>query len=260
MKTKSKKSTSKSTTKKTPPKDIMEQIKSGKIKMKPKSYFVIGSILLGGSLAITFSLALLFLSASTFHIRTTHPMSFLRYGHMGGLAFMQVFPWRLIALSIIGIWGGLWLFKKYDISYKKSFISTSIVFIGVLLIFAIFIDNAGINDRLKSTRNFAPIYKQNLINQNTIMGEIIAIEDNSLTIKNPRTNEQVDVSLDENTILPKGETFNIGDHVGIVGNIEGETFVAKGIHIGGMRWKKQSTSSTSSGILRPMVKGINKRR
>lgn len=260
MKTKSKKSTPKLTAKKTPSKDIMEQIKSGKIKMRPKSYFIAGSILLGGSLAITFSLALLFLSASTFHIRTTHPMSFLRYGHMGGLAFIQFFPWQLIILSIIGIWGGLWLLKKYDISYKKGFISTSLVFIGVLLTFAVFIDNLGINDCLKSTRNFAPIYKQNLINQNTIMGEIVAIEDDSLTIKNPRTNQQVNVSLDENTILPEGETFNIGDHVGIVGDTEGETFVAKGIHVGGMRWRKESFSSTSSGIPKPMVKGINKRR
>ena len=247
-------------TKESPPKDIMEQIKSGKIKMRPKSYFIAGSILLGGSLAVIFSLALLFLSASTFHIRTTHPMSFLRYGQKGGLAFIQLFPWQLIILSIIGIWGGLWLLKKYDISYKKSFLSTSVVFIGVLLAFAFFIDNTGINDRLKLTRNFAPIYKQNLINQNIIMGEIIAIEDNSLTIKNPRTDEQVDVSWDENTILPKGEAFNIGDHVGVVGDTEGETFVAKGIHVGGMQWRKESLSSTSSGNPKPMVKGINKRR
>lgn len=260
MKTKFKKSISKSNIQKPSPKDIMEQIKSRKIKMRPKSYFIIGSILLGGSLATTFLLALLFLAASTFHIRTTHPISFLRYGHRGSLAFIQLFPWQLIILSIIGIWGGLYLLKKYDISYKKSFFGTSLVFIGVLLSCAIFIDNVGINDRLKSTRNFAPIYKQNLINQNTIMGEIVAIEDDSLTIKNPRNDEQINVSLDENTIFPRGETLNLGDHVGIVGDTEDEVFVAKGIHVGGMQWRKENPLSTPSGTSKPMVKGINKKR
>jgi hypothetical protein len=125
-------------------KDIMSQIASKQIKMKPRFYFIIGSILtfIGSISTIIFSIFLI--SLIRFSLRTN-------YGWRGQYKLDQMisnFPWWTLILAIISLIVGFWLIHKYDFSYK---IKPSVLIIGfiILTIFVgIIVDLIGVNDRL----------------------------------------------------------------------------------------------------------------
>lgn len=114
----------------------MNQVKENKIKIKPKWYFILGSIfsflgLLGSIISASFLTNLLF---------------FLIKPHFGpGYSWrlqqiLNHIPYWLPLLTLIFIFLGFYFLKKYDFSYKKNF---SLIIIGLILaiIFAGFLMN-----------------------------------------------------------------------------------------------------------------------
>lgn len=247
-------------TKKSPPKDIMEQIKTEKIKMKPKGYFVLGSIILGIGLAIALLIAITFLAVTTFHIRTSNPVGFLRYGAIGGPAFFRLFPFIPLIISAVGIFGGLALLKKYDISYKKNFLGISLSLVAGLVTIAIIADQVGVNDRLRETPPLKAIYKQDLTREGMLVGEVVSASESSMIIRNPRTNQVTTLKWDDDTSIQNIDGFDIGDHIGAVGEMVDGEFDAEGIHEGGMRWKQEILDPSENINPNPRVKGIQQNR
>jgi uncharacterized membrane protein YjjP (DUF1212 family) len=125
-------------------KDIMSQIASKQIKMKPRFYFIIGSILTFIGSISTIIVSIFLISLIRFSLRTN-------YGWRGQYKLDQMisnFPWWTIVLAIISLTVGFWLIHKYDFSYK---IKPSVLIIGfiILTIFTgIIVDLIGVNDRL----------------------------------------------------------------------------------------------------------------
>jgi hypothetical protein len=210
--------------------DIMSAIKKGEVTMRPKAYFVVGSLLLGAGLAIALTLAFFFLTASAFHLRNAGSTEFLRYGGLGAPLFIRLFPWRPLLLAVLGIGGGLWFLKKYDVSYKKNFALISLALVGALVVFAIAFDRMGANDRLEKTKRFEPLYRQEFDKEHLIRGIIITVNDSSLLVEERRERQNIEVVWDEKTMFPTGKDFTVGEEVGAIGEREGMIFKAKGIH------------------------------
>ena len=87
------------------------------IKIKPKIYFIIGSILtLFGSIS-AFIVSIFLIGLIRFSLRT----------HLGRGAeykldqMLSTFPWWIIILTILSLIIGIWLIRKYDFSYKINF-------------------------------------------------------------------------------------------------------------------------------------------
>jgi hypothetical protein len=237
-------------------KEVMSKIKKDHVTMKPKGYFLLGSILLGIGLASAFLIALTFLTVSSFHLRTSNPVGFLRYGAIGAPAFFRLFPFIPLVIAATGIFGGLALLKKYDISYKKNFLSISLSLIAGLITIALIADKVGINERLEKSPPLKAIYRQEFNQNDMLMGEIVSIKDNSMIVKNPRTNQETVVTWDESTNIQNPDGFEAGDHVGVVGEKIDQEFFAKGIHEGGMGWRKEVLDSSESANPMPKVKGV----
>ena len=121
--------------------EFMSKLNSGRIVMRPKWYFVIGSVLsivglVGLSVGSVFLInIILFLS------RKHGPMGQWRIETM-----INIFPWWIPLLAIIGIAVGIWMLKKYDFSYKKNFLLIIIGFIFSIIIAGFVIDNLGLNE------------------------------------------------------------------------------------------------------------------
>jgi uncharacterized membrane protein YdcZ (DUF606 family) len=121
--------------------NLISQIKGGKIKMKPKWYFLLGSTfitiaLIGLIIGSTFLVSLI-----TFSLKTHGPMGAIRFERL-----LNSFPWWAPILTIIGFALGIILLKKYDFSYKKNFITIlGIIFISILLS-GFLIDHFGFDD------------------------------------------------------------------------------------------------------------------
>lgn len=220
--------------------DIMLAIKKGEVTMRPKAYFVIGSLLLGAGLAAALTIALLFLTASAFHLKNAGSIEFLRYGGVGVPFFIRMFPWKPLFLAVLGIVGGLSFLKKYDVSYKKNFVHISLALVGALIVFAMVFDHVGINERLGRIKRFEPLYRQDDDRGQVIKGAVVMVKNSSLILEERQEHLNIEVIWDEQTRFPTGKEFSVGEEVGAIGKREGFVFKAKGVrHAPEPRFRKR---------------------
>lgn len=141
---------------------VMEKIKKGEIKMRPRWYFILGSI--------TIFIGLL--SATIFSILSINLILFLLKKHYGPmyqyrLSFILAnFPWWLIIPSILGIILGLKLLKEYRFSYKNNFLFILISYILIIFLSAFLIDKFNLNSFFYQKKFFKKfLYKQDFYQQ-----------------------------------------------------------------------------------------------
>lgn len=122
-------------------KTVMDKVRSSEVAMKPRWYFIVGSLsLLIGFIAL--SIGAVFLTNITLFLLRGHgPMGQFRLQLM-----LSSFSWWIPTLAAIGIMLGIWILKKYDFSYKKNFWFIAIGFIASVLFTAYAIDYMGLNE------------------------------------------------------------------------------------------------------------------
>ncbi len=129
-------------------KKVMQEIKRRGVTMRPRLYFVGGSILLGLGLAGAIITSTFFLNLFVFHLRVRGPLAYLQLGPPGVLIFMTTFPWAILLVSVVGIAAGLTLLKRYEFSYKKNFLVLAIVLIVVIAVLGFLLERVGFNERV----------------------------------------------------------------------------------------------------------------
>ena len=102
-------------------KKVMKQIREEHLEMKPKLYFLVGSILLGVGLAGTAVFGIIF-SNLAFH-------RFRMYGFMA-----RPFPFVHLGLAFAFVVLGIYLLKKYEFSHKRSLIGLVITVVTTVLV------------------------------------------------------------------------------------------------------------------------------
>lgn len=140
-------------------KTVMTQITTGTINMKPRWFFILGSIsvmlgLIAASISAIFLMNLMF-----FLLRQHGPMGEWRLQLM-----LENFPWWILLLALGGIMSGISLLRKYDFSYKKNFSLIAGVFVITIILAAFLINLTGLNDlwsRHEPMRKFYQKYHPN---------------------------------------------------------------------------------------------------
>ena len=120
---------------------VMSQIKENKISMRPRWYFLFGSIFMALGLISTIVVSIFLLSLTKFALRSHGPMGEYRLEQL-----MTNFPWWAPILALLGLSIGIYLLRKYDFSYKKNFLLIIIGLIAILIITVFLIDGLGLND------------------------------------------------------------------------------------------------------------------
>jgi len=123
--------------------NIMAKIHNGEVKMKPKIYFIFGSILTFVGIFISVVSSILLIGILKFSLRAKGFMAEQKLEKM-----ILDFPWWILILAVIFIMIGLYLLKKYPIAYKTKFSHLVIVFVLTIIISGWFIDIIGLNDTL----------------------------------------------------------------------------------------------------------------
>lgn len=123
--------------------NVMDQIHNGKVKMKPKIYFIIGSILTFVGLVSSFIVSIFLFGLIKFSLRTHGRMSQYRFDEL-----VANFPWWTLVLAIIFLFLGIWLIRKYDFSYKREPWMIILGFVLVVIVSGWVMDMTGLNDRL----------------------------------------------------------------------------------------------------------------
>jgi len=109
---------------------VISRIKNGQVKMKPRWRFVLGSFAMLAGLIGLAILSVFIISLISFSLRSHGPMGAIHFEQL-----VSTFPWGASLLAIVGIGFSVWLFKKYDFSYKTNFL----LFIGGFVLTILFV-------------------------------------------------------------------------------------------------------------------------
>ncbi len=142
--------------------NVMNQIHQDKIKMRPKIYFIIGSIFTFIGLVASILTSIFLVGLMRFSLRAHGPMKEYRLEQI-----LSSFPWWAPAVAILGLIVGIWLISRYDFSYKINFKIIIIGFIVAILTTGWIIDVIGLNDILARKgpmkKILTPCFQQNNI-------------------------------------------------------------------------------------------------
>jgi hypothetical protein len=144
-------------------KEVMSKVTSGQITMKPKWYFILGSVFSIAGLVSLSVASVFFINIAMFLLRKHGPMGQWRLE-----AMLNSFPIWIPILAVLGIVLGIWLLKKYDFSYKKNFLFIIFGFILSIFIAGLVIDRLGVND-VWSKRGVMKKFYQGIENQEILI-------------------------------------------------------------------------------------------
>lgn len=145
---------------------ILEKIKQGKVKMRPKIYFVFKTILIIFGIFLFLGLSLFLLSFIHFHLRISGLWYLPRFG-LGGLAiYFKSLPWLLILVFIVLILLLEVLSRKFSIVWKKPLLYSFLAIFAILIIGTFILDKTSVHPRLlfETQRGkippLAPLYRE----------------------------------------------------------------------------------------------------
>lgn len=119
---------------------IMEKVLSGEVKMKPRWYFILGSILSFTGLVGLIIGSVFLTNLTLFLIRKQGPGT----GRINMM--LDSFPVWIPLLAILFIVLGIWMLKRYDFSYKKNFPKLIITLVIAIILSALTINLLGLNE------------------------------------------------------------------------------------------------------------------
>ena len=143
-------------------KEIKSKIEKGDLKMKPKAYFVIGTFLASFGIIVFGSLSTFFANVMIHRIRVGKMLPAIKDLPLGFKfrMFAQMFPWEMLLFATLSLILGLFLIRKFDVAYKKSFTYLVSLLILIVVITAATLDKVGFNERFKQKPHFRRLYEQ----------------------------------------------------------------------------------------------------
>lgn len=146
--------------------NVMDQIHEDKIKMKPKAYFIAGSILTFVGLVSSVVISIFLVGLIRFSLRSHGLMASYRLDQI-----LSSFPWWAPVIAIVGLIAGIWLLRKYDFSFKMNFKMVIIGFILAVIVGGWVIDSIGLNDVLIRRGPMQGIMRQYMQDNNIQSGQ-----------------------------------------------------------------------------------------
>ena len=215
---------------------IEEHIKSGQVKMKAKSHFIVKTILniLAGvliALAATF-----LLSFVLFTLRINGVWLMPGLGFQGWLAFFINLPWVLILLGLLFLLSLEFFVKKYTFAYRKPAIYSVIIIILVVGLAGILVDHTPLHNQWlqKAHKHELPIaggfyrgHKQPP-KENVQVGVMQNTSQEGFELIN-KENQVIFVQITDKTRIFRDQVLYNNDLVMVIGQQEGDKFKAFGI-------------------------------
>ncbi len=216
--------------------EVNKQIKTGKVKMRSRYAVIAEKLGLGSALALSIILAVVAVDLLFYWLDVSNNLSVLSFGSIGILAFLETFPYIPLGIGILLIVLAGYILKKFDVSYKAPIIVGVSLLILIPFLGGIAINYSGVNEAIenKVENGKLPPMKQYfglnapMAREHQVMGEVTNIKDDKLTIEVEKEAE-IDVVIAENTSLPDGDSFSVGDWVRAIGKKQEDSFIAQAI-------------------------------
>lgn len=215
---------------------ILESIKKGELKMRPKWHFVLKTVLLIlGSVILALSIFYL-VSLIIFGLRETGVIFTPGFGVRGTILFLRSLPWLLILLVGIFLIILEILVRSYSFTYKTPLIYSAAVIVLIACIGGWVVARTPLHAVIMRR---APDFNipfvgggyrdiQHPMFKDVHVGKIMIITPKGFNIQDPR-NEILMVIITPQTKIMRGIEFRTGDHVMIMGPRFESTIEAFGV-------------------------------
>jgi len=218
---------------------IMKKIKDEGISFRSKYIFLAQKLGLGGGLALSLVLAILFLNLAFFTMKVSGTLEFLSFGRIGILAFLESFPYHWILIGLAFFVVASMIFSRYDISYKKPFKKLLAALLLLIFVAGTALALSGINEVIeeKVAQGKIPVLRpfygrRGGIGKRGLVGEVVEIRNGNLVVETSEK-KKVFIELTRDTLFPPGSDFKVGDRIRAVGEWDGETFCASALRLTG---------------------------
>ena len=215
---------------------IVETIRSGGVKMRPKWHFALKTILALTGGIILFLTLIYIASFAIFMLRQTGVLFAPTFGFRGGYVFLRSLPWLLISLLVVFIVVLEILVRHYSFAYRRPLLYSvaGIAFLVIAGGYAVAITSFHGRMFRSAERGELPLaggfYREygHQRFRNIHKGSVEEVFENKLTIKN-RRDETLSVVMTPETYFPSGSDFSPGDLVVVFGDRDDHAVRASGI-------------------------------
>lgn len=213
---------------------LHDKIQQQKLEVKNKKYFVFQNILsmTGG---VFFVLLILFcFSLMFFFVSHNNLLLFSRFGLRGWQTLFLVFPWWLLVLAIVLIFLLEFIFKKYQLVYRRPLVYSLGIFLVFAFIFGSIIAQTSWHDDLleqargKQLPVLGGMYRSFEESANLHVGRLKEQTKTIWAIKS-RSGELQFVLISPKTKFPQGNDFKIDDILLVAGPSDDGQIEAWGI-------------------------------
>lgn len=228
------------------PKDaILEQIRSGTLTMRPKTYFLLKASMIALVAVAVLFVSILIAGFMVFTLRLNGSDALLMFGPRGIHAFVQVFPWPLLIIDVALLILLESLLRRFRFVYSRSVLYVLLVLMITIGTIAIVIEHEarfherlfmhayteGLPSPLQEWYERAPLPAFHELG--IFRGVVVSYEPGMFVMTNDDFDEDEDDSL-WTVIIPEAfdeSTIQIGDRFLVAGDEEREgTVRAYGIH------------------------------
>jgi len=205
-------------------KEIIEKIVKGEIKMKPKAYFVIKSVLVILAFLLCSLFALFLISFVVFIMVENGSFAFPGFGFVGFKVLFGSLPWVLVILALVLIFALEVLLKKFSFTWKKPIVYSLLGVVLFVFLAGGVIAKTGLHNKLlqRANQGGLPIlggayvgFRGNVIH---CRGVVEYVEDNFFSIN---TNKKIPCpcQINANTKMPQDRQVIEGDRVMVLGRL-----------------------------------------
>ncbi len=214
--------------------EVLQKIKDGKLKMLPRSYFILKAILSVFAILIIFGFSIFLASFIHFTLHANGAWFLPDFGWQGFAFFLITLPWALILLPLVFIILLEFFAKKF--SYRRPVIYTILVIIILIAASSFAVTKLPIHNNLfKSAENdrlpFLGMLYKNYRKPpccNAFIGSISSTTDTGFIIEG-EPNETLNVLTSSQTIFPHGKDLETDDTILVIGERQGNNIKALGI-------------------------------
>jgi hypothetical protein len=134
---------------------LMSRILEGKIRMKPKWWFLLGSLLTYTGIVISVSTSIILVQTTLFALRRN---GFLSHWRLDLL--QQAVPWWLPLIAVGGTILGIWLLRKYSFGYKQNLKLLALLVVTAVIAAAIIVEVSGMSAIWERRGPMRGLYRQ----------------------------------------------------------------------------------------------------
>lgn len=215
---------------------ILEKLKSGKVKMRPKIYFILKAVLIALGIFVAILFLLYFISFIVFALRASGVWYLHSFGFRGIGASLRLLPWLLIFICAILIIVLEVVLKRFTFAYRQPILYSLLGIIIFSFLGSFIMGKTSLHPTLFSQTQKGrfpiggPLYREYGMAKfrDVHRGIVSEITNNGFILKTPDSSN-LSVIIVSKTRFPLGADIKEGDNVVVFGKRDDGTVKAFGI-------------------------------